>query len=336
MRISLRQLAVFEAVARYESVSRGADDVALSQSAASMALKELEEGLGIILFHRHGRKLTLNENGRRLQPMARSLLAQAHEIERITQCDELTGILRIAATETIADHVLGPICARFLRENPAVQIKLRPTSWQDVLDQVESMSCDLGFADSPCGRASLIFEPILSDELVIFAAAGHPLAHGRPIDARELATERWCLRAAGSSTRHKLTLGLASFTASISVAFESNSNQAIKAAVREGLGLGCLSRRAVEAEFAASQLVPLDVTGLALGRVFGLLRPRNVYRGVLQDSFAALVLSLVEPDVAARFKLPEPAIGSADDPRLSSEPISRISHMTLGAPVPAN
>ena len=80
MRISLRQLAVFEAVARHESVSRGADDVAISQSAASMAIKELEESLGITLFHRQGRKLTINENGRRLQPMARSLLARAREI----------------------------------------------------------------------------------------------------------------------------------------------------------------------------------------------------------------------------------------------------------------
>src|SRR5438067_13369729 len=103
MRISLRQVAVFDAVARTGSVSRGALEVALSQSAASMALKELEDALGVVLFHRHGRKLSLNENGRRLQPMARSLLTQAREIERISPGEDLSGVLRIAACDCIDD-----------------------------------------------------------------------------------------------------------------------------------------------------------------------------------------------------------------------------------------
>jgi len=308
MRISLRQLAVFEAVARHESVSRGAGDVAISQSAASMAIKELEEALGISLFHRQGRKLTINENGRRLQPMARSLLAQAREIERISPAEELTGVLRIAATDTVTDYILGPICGRFLKQHPGVQIKLEPTHWQQVLIKVENMACDLGFAEAPCNRSGLIFEPILSDHMVVFTSPKHPLAQRGQIDVSELASERWCLRSVGSGGRHKLTLGFASVSPGISIAFESDSTAAVKAAVINGLGLGCLSRRALNEEFAAKLLVPLDVRGLPLDRVFGMVSPRNVYRGILQESFSALVRDFADRHIASRFKSRTPEV----------------------------
>ena len=301
MRISLRQLAVFEAVARHESVSRGAEDVAISQSAASMAIKELEESLGITLFHRQGRKLTINENGRRLQPMARSLLSRAREIERMSSSEDLTGVLRIAATETIADHVLGPICGRFLKQHPGVQIKLECTTWQNVFIKVESMACDLGFAEAPCNRSALIFEPLLSDEMVVFTSPDHPLAQRGPIDATELAREKWCLRSVGSNGRHTLTLGFAAVAPNLSIAFESDTAAGVKMAVRSGFGIGCLSRRTLTEEFADKTLVPLDVRNLPLERVFGMLHPRHVYRGSLQEAFSTLVREIADHNIASRF-----------------------------------
>src|SRR5437868_6251316 len=109
MRFSLKQIAVFDAVARLGSVSRAAEEVALSQSAASMALKELEDSLGAQLFHRHGRKLILNENGRRLQPKAHSLMRLAGEIGT-PESEDLDGTLRVAASTTVGNYVL-PECS---------------------------------------------------------------------------------------------------------------------------------------------------------------------------------------------------------------------------------
>lgn len=301
MRISLRQLAVFEAVARHESVSRGADDVAISQSAASMAIKELEEGLGITLFHRQGRKLSINENGRRLQPMARSLLSRAREIERMSASDELIGVLRIVATETIAEYVLGPICGRFLKQHPAVQIKLEIAKWQGVFDMVESMACDLGFAEAPCNRSGLIFEPLMTDEMVVFCAPDHPFARRGPVGLSELSKEKWCLRSVGSAGRHKLAMGFDGVSATLSIAFESDNGTAVKNAVRSGFGIGSLSRRTLSEEFASGTLVPVEVPDLPLERVFGMLHPRHVYRGSLQESFSAMVREVADVDIAQRF-----------------------------------
>jgi DNA-binding transcriptional LysR family regulator len=301
MRISLRQLAVFEAVARHESVSRGADDVAISQSAASMAIKELEEGLGITLFHRQGRKLTINENGRRLQPMARSLLSRAREIERMSTSDQLTGTLRIVATETIADYVLGPACGRFLDQHPGVQIKLETATLANVFAKVDSMACDLGFAEAPCNRKGLIFEPLISDELVVFCAPDHPLAARGTVEMTELVKAQWCLRGVGSSGRHKLTMSFADVSPAISIAFEADSAAGVKSAVRSGFGIGCLSSRALSEEFATGSLVRIDVRDLCLERVFGMLHHRHVYRGSLQESFSAHIRAMADQNIASRF-----------------------------------
>jgi DNA-binding transcriptional LysR family regulator len=285
MRISLRKLAVFDAVARHASVSRGADEVAVSQSAASMALKELEEDLGIELFQRSGRKLILNENGRRLQPLARSLLAQAREIERIAPDEKLSGVLRIMATDNADEAALGAICAAFVRANPAVQVKLEITTWGEVLDAVENMKCDLGFVEAPCNRPGLSFEPISNDDLVIFTSPDHPLAGRVTVTVGELVDESWCLREVGNSGRHLFLMVLGAGVPSLPIALEANRNDVVKAAVRSGLGVGCLPRSAIREELAVGTLVALPDPGLKLERVLGLISPKRVFRGALPDAF---------------------------------------------------
>jgi len=302
MRISLRQLAVFDAVARHANVSRGAADVAISQPAASMALKELEAELGTVLFRRNGRKLTLNENGRRLQPMARSLLSQAREIERIAGSEELTGMLHIAATDSLGEHVVGALCASFLRDHPAVQIKLEIVHWATVLDRVEFMACDLGLVEAPSSRAGLSFEALdLHDDLTLFVSPDHPFAARGAIALRDLASARWCLREVGSSTRHLLLVSIGAEVPDMPTVFESNSNAALKAGVRGGLGVGCLPRSVVEDEIADGAFVELKVRGLRLERTFGLLSPIRTYGGSLSEAFRAFARENV-PTLAARLQ----------------------------------
>jgi DNA-binding transcriptional LysR family regulator len=291
MRITLRQLCVFEAIARHGSVSRGADEVAMSQSAASMALKELEEGLRVTLFHRNGKQLTLNENGRRIQPLVRSLLTQVREMEYIGPALEMTGVLRIGASTTIGNYLAGRLCAQFARRYPEVRIKLQVMVAQDVMRQVESMSCDLGLIEAPCNRAALVCEPLCNDEVVVFAAPDHPLAKRESVTVADLCAAQWCLSDASSSTRSILTLGLAH--SGLSIVLETNSAAAIKMAVTSGLGLGCLSRVALEREFAAGELTPLSVQGLVLRRHFNLLSPKGVYKGGVQDAFIAMAREML-------------------------------------------
>jgi DNA-binding transcriptional LysR family regulator len=308
MRISLRQIAIFDAVARTGSVSRGADEIALSQSAASAALKELEDGLGVTLFHRHGRALSLNENGRRLQPMARSLLAQAREIERISPDADLSGVLRIAAADCFDDDALGRVCAAFLRRHPQAQLKLERVGWQQVLDRVDQMSCDLGFVPAPCNRPGLTFTPVVQDELVVFCAPGHRLAGVAGVSIADLAAERWCLRQVGSAGRHHLTMALGAASNGISIALETSCNATLKSAVRAGLGLGCLSRGAVAAELEDRRLVALDLPDLPLRRLFGVVTPARTYRDALQAAFRSLAIMMLDDGSAGGLEAPLTAV----------------------------
>ena len=120
---SLRQIAVFDAIVRVGSLSGAAREVALSQSAASMALKELEENLGSKLFHRHGRKLILNENGRRLQPKAHSLMLLAAEIRK-PETEELEGMLRVAASATVGNYALPNVLLHSSIVTPKCRLRL--------------------------------------------------------------------------------------------------------------------------------------------------------------------------------------------------------------------
>ena len=289
MRISLRKLAVFDAVARHGSVSLGAEEVAVSQSAASMALKELEEDLGTVLFQRNGRKLILNENGRRLQPLARSVLAQAREIERIAPDEKLSGVLNLMASDNIDRAAMGTLCAAFARANPAVQVNLEIGSVLNVLDAVEHMKCDLGFVEAPVARTELNFEAVFKDDLVIFTSPHHPLASRPTVSIADLTGERWCMREINNTYR-SLMLMLIGVVPSLSVALTVNCNEVLKSAVRSGFGIGCLPRSAIRNELAAATLAALNFPGLTLERVFGLISPKRVFRGGIPQAFRSFAM----------------------------------------------
>src|SRR5258706_3035082 len=152
MQLTLRQLQIFGAVARSGSTVAAAASVALSQSATSAALNELERALGVSLFDRVGRRLRLNENGRALLPSAHALLDGAKTVaeafapvRRGLQPD-----LRLAASTTIGNYVLPPLLARFRRERPAARVQLTIGNTLDVVTAVAGFEADLGLIEGPC------------------------------------------------------------------------------------------------------------------------------------------------------------------------------------------
>jgi DNA-binding transcriptional LysR family regulator len=281
---SLRQIAVFDAVARLGSVSRAAEEVALSQSAASMALKELEENLGTKLFHRHGRRLVLNENGKRLRPKAHSLLLLAAEIGRPqSEVPEVT--LRIAASTTVGSYYLPECAAAFLARFPAVRIQLVIDGVTETVSQVEAMSADIGLVDTICNRSTVQIEPIGIDHAVVFAAPDHPLARRVEVSIGDLRKADWCLRQPPSMTRTHLSeiLGGGGLN---DVRFTANSYEAVKTAVKAGLGLGFASEKVIARELANGELSAINVPAVTMERRFTLLWPKSVYQSALPAAFA--------------------------------------------------
>ncbi|MGE0803540.1 MAG: LysR substrate-binding domain-containing protein [Lautropia sp.] len=286
MRVTLRQLAVFEAVARLGSVSAAAAEVSLSQSAASLALKGLEQSLGVALFQRQRKKLIVNMNGRRLQPYAKSMLTMVQEIEThgATGPDPAR-LLRIGASGTIGNYLMSRIVARFLKRHPQIRVRLTIASEADVIDQVEQLVLDLGFVESLSMRPNLLVEPWLEDRLVIVASPKH-WAASRRITIAQLEGERWCLQPLTSMGRHAFTQPYGELVRSGSIAFECDSIEAIKRSIQAGVGIGCLSRLAVGSELGCGSLVALRVRDFAIERRFNVILRRDVYRGGAATDFA--------------------------------------------------
>lgn len=279
LRLSLRELEVFCAIARHENVNRAAGDVALTQSAASQALARLEEALDVQLFDRHGRRLLLNEHGRLLLPRARALLDGALSLQGLFDGGALS--LRLGASTTIASYVLPQRLAAFRRLDPDARLELTVGNTRAVVDAVAAFDVDLGLIEGPCHHPELELTPWLDDELVVFAAAGHPLTQAR-CTPQQLADAPWLLREPGSGTREEVERLLLPHLGRLRLDMELGDSEAIRHAVAAGLGVSCLSRRVVADALAAGRVAAVDAGLPPLRRTLYLVRHRDkaVTRGM--------------------------------------------------------
>ena len=255
LRLSLRQLEVFAAIARSGSTRVAAGRVARSQSAASAALAELELGLGVQLFDRVGRRLVLNENGRALLPGATSLLDDAAEMQALFNAEH-AATLRVAASLTIGEYLLPEIVAKWRQSHSHSTVRLAIANSSEVIAAVAGLEADVGFIEGLQTHPDLQVRSWLRDELVIVAAPSHPLAAGRATTA-QLAQATWILREHGSGTRQASDSWLIEHLGSLKVGFELGSTEAIKRLAAAGAGLGCLSRHAVAQALEKGQLAAL-------------------------------------------------------------------------------
>ncbi|KNC90248.1 DNA-binding transcriptional regulator YeiE [Trabulsiella odontotermitis] len=256
MHITLRQLDVFAEVLKSGSTTQASQMLALSQSAVSAALTDLEGQLGVQLFDRVGKRLVVNEHGRLLYPRALALLEQAMEIEQLFREDN--GAIRVAASSTIGNYILPEVIARYRRDFPDLPLELSVGNSQDVINAVADFRVDIGLIEGPCHAAEIVAEPWLEDELVVFAAPDSPLLEGKVTLAR-LASAPWILREKGSGTRELVDYLLLSHLPEFHLGMELGNSEAIKHAVRHGLGISCLSRRVIAEQLENGSLKELSV-----------------------------------------------------------------------------
>ena len=272
MHITLRQLEVFTEVLKSGSTTQASVVLALSQSAVSAALADLEGQLKVLLFDRVGKRLVINEHGRLLYPKALALLEQAGEIEQLFLHD--SGALRIAASSTIGNYMLPEMIAHYRKDFPATPLELNVGNSQEVIVAVADFRVDLGLIEGPCHMPELVTQPWLEDELVVFAAPDNPLLQ-QPVTLATLASAPWILRERGSGTREVLDHLLLAHLPNFQLVMELGNSEAIKHAVRHGIGISCLSRRVVEEQLASGVLVELSIPLPPLMRTLYLIHHRQ-------------------------------------------------------------
>ncbi|MBI0274355.1 LysR family transcriptional regulator [Hafnia alvei] len=282
MHITLRQLEVFTEVLKCGSTTQASSALSLSQSAVSAALSDLETQLSVRLFDRVGKRLVVNEHGRLLYPKAMALLEQAGEIEHLFQSE--AGALRIAASSTIGNYILPKMIAGYRRDFPAVPLELNVGNSRDVINAVADFRVDLGLIEGPCHMPDLLTQTWQQDELVVFAAPDHPLLQA-PVTLDALAQAPWILREAGSGTREVVEHILLSHLPHFDLVMELGNSEAIKHAVRYGIGISCLSRRVIEEQLQTDVLVEVPVPLPRLNRALYLIHHRQKHMSKALERF---------------------------------------------------
>jgi Transcriptional regulator len=252
MRITLRQLEVFLAIARTESTTRASKELALSQSAVSAALHELELQLNAQLFERIGKRLLLNENARLLFPRAQSMLDQAQELEMLFSRGKSR--LAIGASTTIGNYLLPPVISRYHCTYPETNLTLKIGNTAEIVSAVASLEVDAGFIEGPCHCSDLEVMPWCKDELVMVVGNTHPLAKHTLITTTDIAHGAWILRETGSGSREVMDQLLLPHLGSLNLVMEMGNSEAIRSTLLHGNHISCLPLSVVNGELERGQL----------------------------------------------------------------------------------
>jgi DNA-binding transcriptional LysR family regulator len=284
MHYTLRQLEVFLAAAQTENITRAAESLAMSQSAASSALKDLEQQFSIQLFDRIGKRLQLNELGRALRPQAQALLDKAEELEQGFRQRNRVGDLKVGATLTIGNYLAVDIMAEFINRFPESNVQLNVANTAMVAKQVLNFDLDIGLIEGEIQHQDLEVSKWREDELLVFCNPEHPFASKSALSDEDLLNAQWILRESGSGTRQAFDRAMHDLIPDLDIRLELQHTEAIKRAVENGLGIGCLSRVALETALQSGRFIELPTPQRNLWRHFYFILHRQKYRseGILK------------------------------------------------------
>lgn len=290
MRYSLKQLQVFVSTASLQNLSQAAEQLSMSQSAASSALKELEQQFSTQLFDRIGKRLQLSEHGRQVRPMAQALLDQAQALEQQLSGESDAGSLKVGATLTIGNYLAVELIAKMTERHANSEIALQVANTEQIAEQVANYDLDIGLVEGEVQHPDLELVPWRQDRLVLFCNPRHPLAsklnrQGQAsISEPQLAQQAWILREAGSGTRQTFNRVMHDKVSQLDVRFELQHTEAIKRAVEADLGIGCLSEIALRDAFQRKSLIELTTAKRDFSRqLYFVLHKKKFHSEMLQQ-----------------------------------------------------
>jgi DNA-binding transcriptional LysR family regulator len=290
LRMTFRQLQVFRLVCDNRSYSRAAEEMALTQPAVSLQIRQLEELLGQPLFDYIGKKLYLTDAAEAL------LLASADIFGRLESLDmqlaDLQGSLQgqlSLAVESSAKYFVPHLFAAFRREYPEVNLQLVVVNHAQALKRLSANRDDLLIMSLVPPEMSLEFLPFLNNPIIAVAPPEHPLCSQGPLTLQDLTAWPLLIREAGSGTRQACEEYCHQKRAHFAHSLEVGAMESQREGVIAGLGLALLPRHAVRRELECGALRELPVAELPLLHSWCLVHPRGKYLSPVAQAFFAFV-----------------------------------------------
>jgi DNA-binding transcriptional LysR family regulator len=299
---TLRQLKVFETVARHLSFSRAAEELHLTQPAISTQVKKLEEHAGLPLFEQLGKKIYLTPAGSELLHYSRIIIQQFQSAEEaMSQYKGISGGKLNVAVISAGDYFFPRLLVEFARSHPGVTLNFTVHNREGLLSQLTDNLTDLAIMVRPPKDMDTINEPFAPHPYVIVAPPNHHLAGHKNISISMLANEPFVVREKGSDTWNSMEEGFAGRLENISIAMEIKSTETIKQAVIAGMGISFLSAHTISLELQAGSLVVLDVVGFPIMLHWFVVHRKNkslppvaqAFKNFLMSDGASLIRKLV-------------------------------------------
>ncbi len=277
-----RRLQVFHTVARLLSFTKAAELLHMTQPAVTFQVHQLEEYFNTRLFDRTHNHITLTEVGERVYEYAEKIFKEYAEMENTVKqiTGEISGVLMIGASTTIAEYLLPVLLGDFKKKYPDVQIRLTISNTEGIVSKIENNDIDLGFVEAPVSNKNLVVELCRMDQLVAIVSPSHSLAKFEEVTVEKLVTYPYISREEGSGTRGVISKYLNKIGLSwddLNIVMELGSPEAIKGAVAADMGVSILSRTAIQKDLQLGLLKAINLNPL-LERPLSFVHKKQKFR----------------------------------------------------------
>jgi DNA-binding transcriptional LysR family regulator len=289
-RSTLRQLEILLAVAEHGSITGAAEALHLSHSAISLQVRKLSEAVGMPLHEVIGKRLYLTDVGRTVVATAEEVFAAMRGLdERLSALEGLTAGRLSISVVTTAKYFLPRILGPFCREYPEVDVTFNVGNRAQIIQRLGNNRDDLYIFNDLPDDLDIISHRFLPNPLAIIASSKHPLAGRSGLRWEDLEGEKFIVREEGSGTYNAIRRHLAARGQRIGKAMTIESNEAIKYAVVENMGITILSAY-VLADAVGHDLVQLRVEGFPILSDWYLVHPASKTLSPVADRFLEFVL----------------------------------------------
>lgn len=300
---TLRQLRVFVAVARHLSFARAAEELSLTPPAVSMQIKELEGHVGLPLFDRSSRSVSLTTVGEYVLEHAQRVLAAMRDAEdMLARFSGLqTGVLDVAMVSS-AKYFLPRLLAQFRAAHPGIEIRLQVGSNREqVVTLLQNSEVELAVMGRPPVQWATRAEPFAVHPHVLVTSVNHPFASQRQVAAAALSGEPFIMREHGSGTRAALDEYTKAHQITPRVLMQMSSNEAIKQAVMADMGISLLSLHTIGLELEHGLIASPPVEGLPILRRWYVVNNLAKTLSPAAEAFRYFVLERGEAFLASHF-----------------------------------
>jgi DNA-binding transcriptional LysR family regulator len=293
--MDLHQIEIFCTLIKLRSFSKAAEELLLTQPTVSGHIKNLEHELAVKLIDRLGKRAVPTEAGDVLFRYGQRLLAlrdtARQEIAAVT--GDVSGLLKIGGSTIPGAYVLPAVIAAFIKKYPSASIQLVIDDTANVVEAVLNSELSIGIVGARISDPHLETHAYLADELVVAVPRGHPWAGRRSIPVDSLRGEKFILREKGSGTRRVMEerleqAGLS--LADLDTVAVMGSSDAVRQAVKSGLGISILSIRALQDDIKSGRLAILRIKGSPIERMFSVILLKKKSRSPLCRAFLDLLL----------------------------------------------